>query len=202
VRRTSHGPAIALAGLALVLAAACGGGAATPTPANGITRATPPAGAAAASASATVDPVYGAWARQVCAATTDFDDRVRAVQDTVDPSTLGVAARIDRATARYQAYIAGLDRIAPVLSQILVPIDARPYQDALTAQVTELRRLFTEELQALPTAKTAADIDAMTADLQRSADNLAQAVAQALAALPPAARAALAATAPCGQLIG
>ncbi len=194
------------AGAALLLAAACGGTSAPARP-SGITTALPgtvagpPAGAAAA-ATPTVDPIYAAWARDVCTATAGFDAAVVAVQDDVDPTTLELPDRVARAARRYQAYLDALRRTQAALSTVLAPADAASYERALAGQVTELEHLFAEQLQALPTATSGTEIDTMTADLQRSADNLAQGVRAAAGALPDGARAALNAATPCGRILG
>lgn len=197
--------ALTLPSVAL-LSVACGGGAPSNT---GIVRTTPQPTAQRAG---TVTPVtatpvradgaFGPWAEALCEATARFDDAVAAIQDGVDPTTLGLPERIERAERRYNAYRDALFEELLALDAIAVPAAAKPYHAALRTQVFELDRLFGEQIEQLQRVVRASEIDAATAALQDEVTKLENSLALVRSLLPEEAVAALSAPVRCGEILG
>ncbi|MDA1062091.1 MAG: hypothetical protein O2895_04180 [Chloroflexi bacterium] len=193
-------PAIAL------LSAACGGD----TPSNtGIVRTTPVATAQptrtampATATPARVDDVFGPWAAALCETTARFDDAVAAIQDGIDPTTLGLPERIERAEQRYNAYRDALFEELLALDAIAVPAAAEPYHAALRTQVFELDRLFGEQIDQLQRVVLASEIDAATVALQDEVTKLENSLALVRSLLPEGAIGALNAPVRCGEILG
>lgn len=194
-----------LAAIAL-LSAACGGD----TPSNtGIVRTTPLATAQptrtampATATPARVDDAFGPWAAALCETTARFDDAVAAIQDGIDPTTLGLPERIERAERRYNAYRDALFEELLALDAIPVPAGAQPYHAALRTQVFELDRLFGEQIDQLQRVVLASEIDALTATLENEVTKLESSLALVRSLLPEGAVAALDAPVRCGEILG
>lgn len=197
--------------VAAQLLLACGGGAGVPTQ-TGIVRATPvvtarPATSATAAAPTIATPVAGAaafapWADALCEATARFDDAIATIQDGVDPTTLGLPERIERAQRRYAAYRDALFEELLAVDAITTLPAAEPYHAALRTQVYELDRLFGEQIDQLDRVVLASEIDALTATLQNEVTKLENSLALVRSLLPDGAIAALNAPVRCGEILG
>ena len=212
VRQALRTWAILLAAGALV-ATACGGDGAPAG--SGITRATQvateraaptPIARAGATASAprpTVrDPGLASWGAAVCGITARFDDAVAAVQDGIDPTTLALSVRIARAQLRYATYIEALSEQAGALGAVTPPRAAEPYHAALRTQLSELERLFIEQLALLERVIVASDIEEATATLQVEVEKLERSLALVTSLVSAEVRAALSAPARCSDILG
>lgn len=159
----------------LLLAAACGGGSDD----------TPP------------ELSLAQWAAQTCSALQTFADDAAAAGDGVDPTTLTVEARVERADRLSAAGRSAALAAERALDDLRPPSAARAYHASVTARFTALVDVF-DRLDAGDAATSHDDIEARNAELGIVAVRSARAIEDTWTDLPEDARSAMLSITKCG----
>ena len=138
------------------------------------------------------------WASTVCGATATFGETLVRVRDSVDPSTLDLAARKARAARIGKAELEASKRFAADLDAVRPPDAVTAYHAALLASANEYAKTTEEQLDVVAKAANAQQIAVANASARFRLSGADQNVAAAGNNLPPAALAALRDEPKCG----
>jgi hypothetical protein len=137
------------------------------------------------------------WASATCGATEAFENAMRSTRDNIDPQTLDLAARKERAQKVGKGEIEAARNLAKALREVNAPDAVEKYHRALTANADEYAAAVTEQVAAIAKAANAQQIAVANASARFRLQSSDQEVNAAAAELPRAALDALRAEPKC-----
>jgi hypothetical protein len=140
------------------------------------------------------------WAQRFCSAEAAYVQANLTLNDGVDPSTLAMDARKQRADRVGKAQITAAADLSKALKSVVPPEAARAFHDARIRDADEEVSSTREQLDAFSKATNAQQLVLANTQWRFRRDASAQTVAAAEQALPPDVVAALDAEAACRQL--
>lgn len=143
-----------------------------------------------------------AWAAASCGATAAFGETILKSRDNIEPSTLELAARKERAARLGKIEGEASTRLAKDLREITPPDAAAGYHRALIMSAEEYAATASEQLGIIAKAANAPQIAVANVSARFRLSGADQNVTAAASNLPPAALAALRAEPRCGMRPG
>lgn len=140
------------------------------------------------------------WAQRFCAAEAKYAETLTPAFDNLDPNTLDIEARKQRADRIGKAQIAAATEVAKALKAITPPEAARTFHEARLRDAEEEAASTREQLDAIAKATNAQQFVLANAQVRFRRDSSAQNLAAAAQALPPDVVAALDAEPACRAL--
>ncbi len=142
------------------------------------------------------------WAQRFCSAEAQYAATLTPAFDTLDPNTLDIDARKQRADRIGKAQIAAATDVAKALKAITPPEAARTFHEARVRDAEEEAASTREQLDAIAKATNAQQFVLANAQVRFRRDSSAQNLAAAAQALPPDVVAALDAEPACRAVPG
>lgn len=139
------------------------------------------------------------WAQRFCTAEAKYAETLTPAFDSLDPTTLDIEARKQRADRIGKAQIQAATEVAKALKAITPPEAARTFHEARTRDAEEEATSTREQLDAIAKATSAQQFVLANAQVRFRRDSSAQNLAAAAQALPPDVVAALDAEPACRQ---
>ena len=131
------------------------------------------------------------WAHQMCQSEANYAASLAKVVDSIDPSTLDLAARKQRANKIGQVEIDAANQVAKDLRAITAPDTAATFHNALVRDADEEVAATKEQLDAIAKANTAQQIVLANAQVRFRRDASSQNLNAAVQGLAPDVQAAL-----------
>ena len=140
------------------------------------------------------------WAQRFCTAEARYAETLLPAFDNIDPNTLDIDARRQRADRIGKAQIAAASEVAKTLKALTPPEAARTFHEARIRDAEEEAATTREQLDAIAKATNAQQFVLANAQVRFRRDSSAQNLAAAAQALPPDVVAALDAEPACRAL--
>lgn len=140
------------------------------------------------------------WAAVVCTAGEKFAQAIIESRDNVDPSSLELAERKERAAQLGEAEIAAAQQLAEELDAVEPPEGAREFHEALITQANDLATAIEAQVAAIEEATTAQQIAVANASAQFETQGSQTEVTAAAADIPDDLVDALVNQPECGQV--